>query len=122
MPNELPQGPVKIIVSGVIGVGLLVVFYNLLSLKWFLFSLFLLAVEIWTFFNKYAHDTISEVMEALSARPLVPLVFGAAIGWALTSNFIPRTTEGLWIVLILGTLLGHFFWQFKRNGDRNNVA
>lgn len=109
--NELPKGPVKIVVGAVIAAGLIAAFYNILSVGWFVFGLALLAVEAWAFFNPYSHDTISEVVWALSERPLVPLIFGTATGWAVTSGFIPVTIEGLWIALIVGTVLGHFFWQ-----------
>ena len=110
---ELPKGPVKIIVGGVIAAGIIAVFYQILSTGWFLFGLGLLLVEAWAFFNKYARDTISQVVWVLSERPLVPLIFGAATSWAITSGFIPVTVEGLWIALIIGTMLGHFFWQAK---------
>ena len=109
--GQLPAGPVKIVVGGVIAAGLLAAFYQILPWRWFLFGVALLAVEVWAFFNPYAHDTISEVIWALAERPLVPLLFGVATGWAVTSGFIPATPEGLWVTLCIGTMLGHFFWQ-----------
>jgi len=109
--GALPNGPVKIIVGAVIGLGLLAALYMVLPLGWFLFALALLGIEAWSFFNPYANDTISEVIWALSERPLVPLMFGVATGWSITSGIIPVTHEGQWVILFLGTLLGHFFWR-----------
>lgn len=107
----LPKGPVKIVVGGLIGAGIVLMMYHLLSLKLFLLAVALLGVEVWSFFNPYANDTISEVIWGLAERHLVPLLFGVATGWALASGFVPVSIEGLWISLCLGTLLGHFFWQ-----------
>lgn len=117
---RLPQGPTKIIVGAFIGSGLVWAFYRILDVEWFLVALLLLAVEVWSFFNPYEHDTISEVVWGLSERPLVPLLFGVALGWAITSGFIPVTIEGLWISVFLGTIMGHFFWQ--RQEDRVDNA
>lgn len=116
--GQLPQGPVKIVVGGAIGIALAAAFYHILPLGWLIVALALLAVEVWSFFNPYAHDTISEVVWALSDRPLVPLLFGAAVAWAITSGFIPANGEGMWVSLFLGVILGHFFWQ--RAGDSDH--
>jgi len=118
--GALPQGPVKIIVGGILGAGLLWAFFNLLSFWWWAFCVVLLAVEAWAFFNPYANDTISEVVWALSERPLVPLLFGAATAWSITSGFIPATREGMWVSLFIGVIMGHFFWQ--RQGDKIESA
>jgi hypothetical protein len=113
--GELPNGPMKIVVGSLIGVGLLAAFFQLLSVGWFVFCTALLLIEAWSFFNPYENDTISEVIWALSERPLVPLLFGAATGWAITNGVVPKTTEGLWIAISMGIVLGHFFWQ--RRGE-----
>ena len=120
--GELPNGPVKIIVGAVIAAGLVAAFYHILPWGWFLFGCGLLAVEAWAFFNPYAHDTISEVIWALSERPLVPLIFGVGTGWAVTSGFIPATVEGLWVSLCVGCLLGHFFWQQEIDQSEDEVG
>lgn len=113
--QPLPNGPVKIVVGAVIGAGLTAALYFILPTSWFIFCMVLLVVETWSFFNPYKNDTISEVVWALSERPLVPLLFGAGVAWSIDSGFITVSEEGLWITLFLGVVLGHFFWQ--RAGD-----
>jgi len=113
--SKLPEGPTKIVVGGVIGVSLVAATFALVGLKWGLFCMGLLIYEGWTFFNKYKNDTISEVIWVLTTRPLVPMLFGLGMGWAISTNYIPISREGIWTAFSIGILYGHFFFQ-RQNG------
>jgi hypothetical protein len=107
----IAAGPTKIVVGGAIGAGLVAAIFALLGWKYGAVAAAFLAYESWTFRNRYDKDTISEVMWVLATRPLIPVIFGAAIGWAITAGVIPATVEGVWIGVAIGFLCGHFFWQ-----------
>jgi hypothetical protein len=117
MPNDKPQAksPTFIFVGGVIGAALLWVAWTLFSLPWFIAIAVLLAWEAWTFFNSYLNDTISEILWVLAKRPLVPFIFGAATDALISHGVIPVTMEGLYIAVVVGFLMGHFFFQAHRD-------
>lgn len=117
MPNGKPQrkSPTFLFVGAIIAAALGYVAWNLFSLGWFIAIMVLLAWEAWTFFNSYLHDTISEILWVLAKRPLVPFIFGAGTDALISHGVIPVTMEGLYIAVVVGFLMGHFFFQAKRD-------
>lgn len=113
----IPEGPTKLVVGGTIGAVLVLTIYTLLGPVYGSIAALYLLYEGWTIVNRYARDTISEVTWYLATRPLVPLMFGAGISWAIVSGLIPRTHEGLWVAFMIGTLYGHLFWQSQEIYD-----
>lgn len=114
MSDNLPAGPTKLVVGGLIGLALSTAFLYLLDWRWALVAVVVLSYEGWTLINDHKGDTISEVLWVLAARPMVPWLFGVATGWAITSGFIPASVNGVWIALSWGFLQGHFWFQRKR--------
>lgn len=103
----LPEGPTKIVVGGAIGAAMVVAIFSLVGWRWGLGLSALLAYEAWTFFNRYKYDTISDVIWEFAKRPLVPMLFGLGIGWALATRFITDP----YVAWAIGFLFGHFFFQ-----------
>ena len=115
--EQKPQrkSPTFIVVGGTIGAALLYAAWVLTTPAWFAGLAFYLGYEAWTFFNRYLHDTISDIIWKLNERPLVPYLFGAATVALIAYGIIPITEEGLYLATILGFLMGHFFFQAKRD-------
>jgi len=113
MTFEKPDAdsPTWKVVGGLLGVGLLAFFWFVLTLPWFIAATLLLAYEAWTFFNRYKHDTISEVIWELVKRPLVPFILGAGCVGLISHGVIKPSMEGLYVTLALGVLMGHFVFQ-----------
>jgi len=106
----LPAGPTKYFVTGIMAIAGLTVIWLLLDWPWAIVASLAAAWEAWTFFNQYEGDTISEVIWALTARPMVPFVFGLGVCHAL-SHLIQPTANGLWVAFLIGGLCGHFFFS-----------
>jgi len=77
--NALPAGPTKYVVLTLLLLTFGGVMWTLLDPVWFAFCAALLLLESWTLVNRYAGDTISEVVWYLNARPVVPFAFGLAV-------------------------------------------
>lgn len=97
------------VVGALIGGGTAVAFFYLLPLAWFVGCLVLLAYEGFTLVDSQANNTISEAVWVLASRPLVPLLTGIAVGWALHAGYL-----SVYVSFGLGMLAGHFFWQAQR--------
>lgn len=110
-----PKSPTWKVVGGVLAAGVLVFMAFILTWPWFLALAVLLAYEIWTFGNRYANDTISEVVWELVKRPLVPFMLGAGAVALLAHGIVKPNIEGLYVSLAVGMIMGHFVWQ--RAGD-----
>ncbi len=104
----------QVVVGATIGLALVVFTYVILGPKWGAVATAYWLYEAWALINKYRNDTLSEGIWFLSERPVVPLLFGLAVGWGITSGFI----HGEWLTLAIGILLGHFFFQPKHNGAK----
>lgn len=115
---KMPEGPSRFVVPGLLGLAFSGVVYFLVGWKWFLFLGGLLVYEAWTGLNKYANDTISETIWALSKRPLIPFALGAMC-CQLLNHIIPPSGEGLWISFMLGVLMGHFVFQAQSVYEAN---
>jgi hypothetical protein len=107
------RGYTDYIVGG-FGFVILVLLSFFLGGMWIgLFCTTALALEAWTLINKYKEDTISEAIWRLSARPMVPFIFGAMDGMAvlhaLTRPAIDPKQIGL--LMAIQFLFGHFFFQ-----------
>jgi len=113
----MTKSPTQLVVGGVIGVALAVVFFSLLGWQWGLIAVALLLYEGWTIVNRYPGDTISEILWWFSKRPMVPWLFGLGTGWAIASGFIPTGSAGMWITLALGFLQGHFWFQRAEDSE-----
>jgi hypothetical protein len=118
------KSPMQKIVLGLMGVALVIVAFTLAGVVWGLFLTLLLGLEAYALLNDYSDDTISEVLWRLSKRPIVPWLFGLATGWAITSKWIfgyldvpPTIMKGVWLILAVGFLQGHFWFQEKRSGS-----
>jgi hypothetical protein len=70
----------------------------------------LLAIEAYTIIDEYKGNTLSEAMWWLARRPLVPLLFGIALGWGLGAGVLVSPYLGV----MVGLLYGHFFWQAQQ--------
>lgn len=106
-----PKSPTWKVVPAVIGIGLLVFMWLILDWRWFVGLSLLLAYEAWTLVNRYANDTISEVVWQLVKRPLVPFLLGGACVGLVSHGVIRPTVEGLYVALAVGVLMGHFVFQ-----------
>lgn len=106
----LKKSPTTFVVGGSIGIGLIYTAFALWGMRWGLTTLFYCLYEGWTFFNDFANDTISEIIWVLSKRPLVPAVFGIAVGVGVGLGYFGPWQNAL-TCIIVGGLLGHFFWQ-----------
>jgi hypothetical protein len=109
-----PQRTVsKIVVGSILGLAIIVTAFALLGLWWGLFACALACYEAWTLVNQYREDTISETIWEFAARPMIPLLFGIAVGWAAGSGYMgpPRVVGRAFAV---GFLYGHFFFQAFR--------
>jgi hypothetical protein len=106
-----PKSPTWKVVPALIGVGLLVFMWLILDWRWFVGLSLLLSYEAWTLVNRYAHDTISEVVWQLVKRPLVPFLMGGGCVALVSHGIIRPTMEGLYTALAVGVLAGHFVFQ-----------
>ncbi len=106
------------VVGALLGVALMIFAASVLDWKWLSLVAVLLAYEAWALVNKYPSDTLSESVWRYSRRPLIPLVFGVALGAGVKSGYI----HDPWVLVALGLLAGHFFFQAqdvyeKESGD-----
>lgn len=121
----MSESPTQKVVLGIMGAAIALLAWFLLPWWGFAIALGLLVYEAWTLVNDYPNDTISEILWDLAARPIVPWLFGLATAWAIESNWIfggvqpdPQVKTGAWIILALGFLQGHFWFQAHRNGRK----
>jgi hypothetical protein len=111
------KSPTQKVVLGIMGLALVIMAFKLAGPLWGLGLTVILAYEGWTLMNDYKNDTISEILWGLSTRPIVPWLFGVATGWALTSGFV----SDVWLVLALGFLQGHFWFQQHKAKNGNGA-
>lgn len=95
------------VVVATMGVGLSVATYYMLGPKWWAVATVYLLYEAYCLANKWGGDTISEGIWDLNERPIVPWLFGVAVGWGLGKGYI----HGPELSLAIGFLSGHFFFQ-----------
>jgi hypothetical protein len=95
------------IVCGLMGLGGIVFAFYQWTVPEAVFLTLLLSLEAWALTNRYRGDTISEVIWWLSARPLVPFVFGLTTGGLMAADILVDR----WAVALAFMLNGHFFWQ-----------
>ncbi len=106
----MKKSPTKYVVGGVIGLGLCAMIFAVMDWRWGVVALVLLVYEGWTLVNKFPNDTISEILQQLAERPMIPWIFGVATGWAIESGYVHNP----WLIAGLLFLQGHFFFQNKR--------
>jgi hypothetical protein len=106
-----PKSPSWFVVGGLLGAALVTFFWLVLPPLWATAATLLLGYEGWTFFNRYKHDTLSEVVWVLVRRPLVPFLFGAGTVALIAHGIIKPNIEGLYVALSVGVLMGHFVFQ-----------
>lgn len=63
------------------------------------------AYETFTLIDAWKGNTLSEALWYLARRPLVPLLFGVALGIAVGQGVLDPFS------VAIGMLYGHFFWQ-----------
>lgn len=108
--GKIPAGPTKLVVGGTLGIGFTILAFYAAGWKLGALLTFFLLYEAWTFFNPYEHDTISEVVWALSDRPMVPWVFGVACGAGLAAGVFGEPKAAI-LCAACFFLQGHFFFQ-----------
>lgn len=97
----------NLVVGGALGVGLVIAFWFILPRLWFWVACTFLLYEAWTLINSEKYDTLSESVWRLSARPLVPFLFGVFTGQATeTGWFTNPWMAGAWYFL-----MAHFFFS-----------
>lgn len=96
----------NIIVGATMGIALLVATFAILGPWAGTLGTLYLIYEGYTLVNKHPEDTISESVWRLATRPIVPLLFGIAAGWALANNLLNPYAS-----FAVGILYGHFFFQ-----------
>lgn len=103
----LKESPTKYVVGFFIACPMFYFSY-ILAGPWFgtLFLLMLL-YEGYTLINQFPDDTISEIMWQYSKRPMVPCMFGYALGRAIGTDLLSKVD----LAVIIGFLYGHFFFQ-----------
>lgn len=62
-------------------------------------------IEFVTVIDRWKGNTLSEALWFLNRRPLVPMLFGVALGMAVGQGLIDPFSAAI------GLLYGHFFWQ-----------
>lgn len=108
----------SLIVWGVlIGSGLLYAIYDWVPDRRVMYVfLAILLYEAYTLVDEWKGNTLSEAMWFLARRPLVPLLFGVALGIGIGLNLLDPFSVSI------GMLYGHFFWQaFVAIRERRNV-
>lgn len=95
------------VVGAVIGSALAYVAWRVADTYLGGFLILALAYEGFTLVDRYPNNTISETMWRFAALPMVPWIFGVATGWAIQANYLLNP----WLILAIGFLEGHFFWQ-----------
>ncbi len=98
-----------LLVSAIIGAGIVFAAYAITGPRWGTFCLFLAAFEGWTLINRYKEDTISEAVWILARRPITVLLFGLGFGIAAGTGYLGDTTTVL-RAFSIGLLYGHFFF------------
>lgn len=102
--------PTLVFVSILLFVALFGIFYQTVPHDRLIYWLIPAIFEAWTILNHRKADTISEAIWELSARPIVPWLFGALTVYGLWQ--IPGITIlefGVWLAM-----QGHFFWQANK--------
>lgn len=100
----------NIVVGTLMGALLIYLAFAWAGWKWGL-ALSLVAIyEGWTLINAYPEDTLSESIWRLSARPLVPWMFGGLSVWMIESRFL----QNPYLIAAWFFLQGHFFFQAYR--------
>ena len=90
----------------IIGGGLLYAINSWVPDKRAMFAfLAILLYEAYTLVDASKGNTLSEAMWYLARRPLVPLLFGVAMGMAIGGGVIDPFSAAI------GIIYGHFFWQ-----------
>ena len=102
----------KLIVGGVIGIGILAYVWIAPIYLWLKVVFAILGIwEAWTLINKDKEDTISEAIAELAGMTqLIPLLFGAVYGYALGAGLIVDPI----VASALAGLLAHFFFSMKQ--------
>lgn len=103
----------NIVVGSLIGLVLMYVAFAVTGWQWGLFLTALLLYEGWALVNGYPNDTLSESVWRFAKRPMVPWLFGLGTGWGMATGFLHDPL----IVLAVGFLSGHFFFQKHENGN-----
>ena len=103
----------NVVVGSLIGLVLVYVAFTLAGWRWGAMLTTLLLYEGWTLVNSYPADTISETLWRFAQRPMVPWLFGLGSGWSIESRYITDP----WLILSLGFLSGHFFFQAQDEGE-----
>lgn len=119
--REKVGGYSNMVVGATIGVALIYFIWTVLGWQLAVLATLYLIYEGWTLINRYREDTLSESVWRLSARPMVPWLFGTANGaWlmhlyyqASAGQFDPKM---IFVVAGMLFLQGHFFFQaYKEN-------
>jgi hypothetical protein len=110
MEPEPQRKITRLVVGGILAAGLIGASFALTGWRWGLFCTGVALYEGWTLVNRYKEDTISETIWELSARPLIPLLFGLLTGWAAGSGYL-GDPQVVGRAIAIGFLLGHFFFQ-----------
>jgi hypothetical protein len=108
------------VVFGIIGLAMVVLAFTLGG-PWIGLGLVLLLLyEAYTLVDKWKDNTISEIIWLSASRPLVPLLFGTAWGaWLMHLTYLPAISpKSLWLASAVSLLLGHFFFQAKREEQK----
>lgn len=120
--TNLGQRRTDIVVGAVIACAILWTTHYMVAPQYRPFGYVLLMYEAYTLVNRWRGDSISESVWRLAVRPFVPFLFGLATGAAIASGLVVNP----WLVLAVGMLMGHFFWQEyrheRRNGRRQRVG
>jgi hypothetical protein len=101
------SSPTPYVVGALIGTALLITAIHLAGWVGGAALGIILSYEGWTLINSFPNDTISEIIWKLSKRPWIPWLFGFATAWMIASG---RVTDP-YLVLTIGFLSGHFFFQ-----------
>jgi len=96
----------NIVVGATMGIALLAATYAILGGVFGTLAALYLLYEGYTLVNRHPEDTISESVWRLATRPIVPLLFGIAAGWALATGALNP-----YAAFAIGILYGHFFFQ-----------
>lgn len=111
--QEKPERPENwrtlVLVGALIAVSIVLTAYLLTGIYWGTFCLIVAIYESWTLVNKYKEDTLSEAIWFFANRPLIPLLFGIAVGIGLGSGYLGDVKTAS-RAFAIGLLYGHFFF------------
>jgi hypothetical protein len=118
VPIRIRPADTDVFVISVLALCLSVFVYFILGALYGTVAVFFMVYESLTLISRYPNATISESIWRLSARPIVPFIFGISCGVGLATKVL----KDPYLIASIFFLMGHFFFQAQTNVDKANAA